>query len=121
MAVTEARIEALVRRFYARARADARIGPVFEAAIEDWDEHLDRLTDFWCSVMLSAGRYKGNPFGAHRPLPLEPEHFEIWLGLWRQTTAEIFQPDEARMFDAKAERMAASLTQGLFFRPDLVG
>jgi hemoglobin len=114
--LTEADIERLVRRFYERARADAHIGPVFEAAIHDWEAHMLRLTDFWSSVMLGAGRYKGNPFGAHRPLPLEPEMFEAWLGLWRQTTAELFEPPVAQAFVEKAERMASSLTAGLFFR-----
>jgi len=115
--VTEAEVGELVRRFYGKARRDPLIGPVFEAAVEDWPEHFERLTDFWCSVMLGAARYKGNPFGAHRPLPLKPEMFETWLGLWRETTAELFEPEVAAAFDDKAERIAASLSQGLFFRP----
>lgn len=113
----EAAIAELVRCFYNRARRDPLIGPVFEAAVEDWEEHLARLTDFWSSVMLTTGHYKGNPFGAHRPLPLTPRMFEVWLGLWRETTAELFEPAVAVAFDEKAERIAASLTQGLFFRP----
>ena len=114
--VAEAEIAELVSRFYARARRDARIGPIFEAAVDDWPDHMARLTDFWTSVMLASGRYKGNPFGAHRPLPLEPGLFEIWLGLWRETTAEMFEPEIARLFDEKAERIADSLSSGLFFR-----
>lgn len=112
----EAAIGRLVRRFYARARRDPQIGPVFEAAVGDWDEHFERLTDFWCSVMLGAGRYKGNPFGAHRPLPMTPDMFETWLGLWRETTAELFEPGIAGIFDEKAGRIAESLSAGLFFR-----
>jgi hemoglobin len=115
--VSEAEIEQLVRRFYGRARRDAVIGPVFEAAVDDWEEHMARLTDFWASVMLGAGSYKGNPFGAHRPLALEPAMFEIWLGLWRETTAEVFAPEVAAQFDDRAERIAQSLMAGLFFRP----
>lgn len=114
---SEADIEELVRRFYERARRDARIGPVFEAAIDDWEAHIARLTDFWCSVILAARRFKGNPFGAHRPLPLEPPMFAVWLGLWRETTASLFEPEVAALFDARAERMAESLAAGLFFRP----
>ena len=117
--ITESEIERLVRRFYERARRDPVIGPVFETAVDDWDEHIERLTAFWSSVRLGAGRYKGNPFGAHRPLPLEPEMFAVWLGLWRETAAEVFAPEAAAAFIAKAERIAASLSQGLFFRPEL--
>jgi len=116
-APTEETIARLVRRFYARVRQDPEIGPVFEAAVEDWDEHLERLTDFWSSVVLGSGRYKGNPFGAHRPLPISPESFEVWLGLWRETTAEELTPDQAAALQERAERIAQSLTAGLFFRP----
>jgi len=116
-AVSETAIGELVRRFYDKARRDPVIGPVFEDAVEDWDAHFDRLTDFWCSVMLGAASYKGNPFGVHRPLPMAPEMFDTWLGLWRETTAELFEPAVAAAFDEKAERIAASLAGGLFFRP----
>src|SRR5690606_25995200 len=47
--ITDERIALLVDRFYARVRRDPWIGPVFEAAVEDWPEHLALLTDFWSS------------------------------------------------------------------------
>ena len=112
--VTEAAIDALVRRFYGAVRQDAVLGPIFERAIDDWDEHFDRLTDFWSSVMLGSGRYKGNPFGAHQPLRLGPGMFMRWLGLWRSATEELFVPDIAAEFQAKADRIARSLMLGLF-------
>lgn len=115
--LAEADIARLVDRFYAKVRADAELGPVFAAAVHDWPEHLERLTDFWCSVVLAAGRYKGNPFGAHLRLPIREEHFETWLGLWRRTTEEELAPEHAALFQEKAERIAQSLTAGLFFRP----
>jgi hemoglobin len=114
----EADIGRLVRAFYGRARRDAQLGPIFNAAVEDWDEHMERLTDFWSSVMLSSGRYKGNPFAVHRPLPMRPELFDVWLRLWRETTAEIFEPEVAAQFDVRADRIAESLKAGLFFRRD---
>jgi hypothetical protein len=33
-------------------------------------QHLATLVDFWSSVGLKTGRYRGNPQAAHRPLPL---------------------------------------------------
>ena len=59
--ITETQLETLIPRFYARVREDAVIGPVFEGAIADWDGHLEKLIAFWSSVMLTSGRYKGNP------------------------------------------------------------
>jgi hemoglobin len=55
----EAEIDRLVRAFYRRVRSDALLGPIFNNAIQDWDHHLGKLVDFWSSVMLGSGRYKG--------------------------------------------------------------
>ena len=115
--ITELAIAALVERFYAKARRDPLIGPVFNAAIADWDEHLRKLCDFWSSVMLTTGRYKGNPMAAHVKQPIEPAFFDRWLALWHETTAELFAPAVARRFRDKAERIADSLKLALFYRP----
>ena len=74
--------------FYARVRQDALIGPVFNGAIGDWPEHLDKLQAFWSSVMLTSGRYKGRPLPAHisHGATITPATFERWLELWRETT-----------------------------------
>lgn len=117
-AIDEAAIARLVDTFYDRARADARLGPVFAAAVADWPEHMATLKAFWSSVMLRSGRYKGNPFAVHQALALQPEMFSVWLGLWRATTRDIFTPDAAALFDQKALQIAQSLKAGLFpFRP----
>jgi hemoglobin len=114
--ITDAALGDLVRRFYAKVRGHADLGPIFNAAVEDWDEHLARLTDFWSSVMLTTGRYKGSPLQAHAPLPITGAHFEMWLGLWREAARELFVPDLAEALIDKAERIAASLQAGLFFQ-----
>ena len=118
--ITEPAIAALVARFYAKARLDPLIGPVFNNTIEDWDAHLRTLNAFWSSVMLTTGRYKGNPMAAHLKLPIEPKFFERWLALWRETAAELFTPGPAAQFVAKAERIAESLKLALFYRPAAV-
>jgi len=115
--ITELAIAALIERFYSKARRDPVIGPVFNAAVEDWDAHLCTLCDFWSSVMLTTGRYKGNPMAAHVKHPIEPAFFDRWLALWRETAAELFAPPLAERFRDKAERIAESLKLALFFRP----
>ena len=55
--ITEPLIERLVREFYAKVRADAVLAPIFEARIEDWEPHLERMCAFWSSVALMSGRY----------------------------------------------------------------
>lgn len=119
MTPTDGELRALVDAFYARVRADARLGPIFERHVEDWDEHLERLTNFWHSLMLTSGRYKGNPFTAHKPFSgeLDAALFERWLMLWREATNEAFPPELAARFQFKAERVAESLKAGLLFDP----
>lgn len=115
--ITEPAIASLVNSFYAKARRDPVIGPVFNAAVEDWDEHLDKLQGFWSSVMLTSGRYKGNPMAAHLKQPIQREFFDRWLLLWQETAAELFAPAVAAQFGDRAERIAESLKLALFFRP----
>jgi hemoglobin len=114
--ITEPAIAALVDRFYGKARQDPVIGPIFNDAVHDWDEHLHKLYDFWSSVMLTSGRYKGNPMAAHVKHPIESGFFDRWLALWRETASELFAPAAAAQFRAKAERIAESLKLALFFR-----
>jgi hemoglobin len=119
--ITEPAIAVLVTRFYRKARRDAVIGPLFEDAVEDWDEHLGKLCDFWSTVMLTTGRYKGNPMAAHlKQSKIEPAFFERWLALWHETAGEVFAPPAAAQFDLKAERIAESLKLALFYRPGAI-
>ncbi len=116
--MTEADLKRLVALFYARVRADETIGPLFNAAVADWPEHLARLEDFWSSVMLTSGRYKGSPMAAHlrHAAAVEPAMFNRWLELWRETAHELLPQEDAAAIIAKAERIAESLKLALFFR-----
>lgn len=116
--ITEPAIAELVSRFYAKVRQDPEIGPVFNAAIDDWDFHLEKLSAFWSSVMLRTGRYKGNPMEAHMRQPVRPPMFDRWLALWGETAEEVFAPELAQEFRLRADRIAGSLKLGLFYRPD---
>jgi hemoglobin len=113
--ITEDGLRDLVGRFYAKVRRDPLIGPVFNGAIQDWDEHLARLTDFWSSVMLTTGRYKGRPLPAHvkHGDSITAQSFERWLALWRETTEEVLPPAAAAAMQEKAGRIAESLSLGI--------
>lgn len=106
-------ITLLVDRFYTRVRQDDVLGPVFAAAIgDDWEPHLKTMRDFWSSLMLTSGRYKGNPMLTHLSLPrIGAHHFERWLGLWKETTTELFSPKVAAHFVSKAESMARHMLE----------
>lgn len=112
--VNESSIAVLVDRFYTRVRQDDILGPVFAKEIGDeWEPHLETMRAFWSSLLLASGRYKGNPMLKHLLLlpRIGSEHFERWLGIWKQTTSELFPPEAAAIFMRKAESMAERLIE----------
>lgn len=111
--IDEGMIEQLVRGFYARVRADALIGPIFNERIHDWEPHLQRMCEFWSSVVLSSGVYHGQPMRMHLPLPVEARHFDRWLELFAQTARDLFDDPIADYFMERARRIATSLETGI--------
>jgi hemoglobin len=111
--LNERNIALLVQTFYGRAREDDLLGPVFNAAVADWDHHLAQLTDFWSSMMLKTGRYNGRPMRPHLMLPLTGAHFDRWLSLFEPTVREIFDADVADAINLRARRIADSFEMGV--------
>lgn len=117
-AIDENMVKAVVHGFYDKVRADAVLGPVFDRVIGgEWGPHLEKMCDFWSSVMMMSGRYKGNPMTTHMRLKqIRIDHFERWLCLFRETAGEICPADVAPLFIGRAENIARSLQMGMFFR-----
>ena len=118
--ISDDAIRHLINSFYAKVRADPELGPIFDRAIPgDWGPHLATMHDFWSAVMLTSGRYKGNPVAVHlRVEGMEPRLFGRWLELFDETCRELFDDDVADVFRVKAARIAESLKLALFYRPD---
>ncbi len=110
----EQAIANLVRDFYAKARKDPELGPIFNAAVDDWDVHLRVVANFWSRALLQTDRYSGHPYVAHVKLPIELEHFGIWLKLFGETANETLPAEYAEKAIAKANHMAESFRVGLF-------
>jgi len=112
-------VDKLVRTFYTHIRADETLGPIFNRRIGDeWELHLVKMVSFWSSLTMLTGEYKGQPMPAHMRLKeVRPEHFDIWLHLFRQTAQNVCGPTIAPIFIDKAERVADSLKLGMFFKP----
>lgn len=113
--ITEESLRRLVDVFYRRVRADPLIGPVFNRAIGDWPEHLDKLQAFWSSVMLTSGRYKGGALPAHikHADEITGRSFERWLAIWKETSDELLDRESAAALQDKAGRIAESLSLGI--------
>ena len=118
--ISEEGVWRLVDELYARVRADTELAPIFNRAIPgDWGLHLATMRDFWSSVMLTSGRYKGNPVAVHLRIDgMGPRLFDRWLELFSETCGELFDEGLAATPRAKALRIAESLKLALFYRPD---
>jgi hemoglobin len=111
--ITDAMIERPVRGFYAKVRSDEMLGPIFDARISDWEQHLAQMCAFWSSVALMSGRYHGAPMPKHLPLPVDAGHFDRWLALFETTSSEVCPPEAQVHFVERARRIAASLELGV--------
>jgi hemoglobin len=114
-AFTEENLGTLVGTFYGRVRQDPLIGPVFNGAVSDWPEHLDKLQAFWSSTMLKTGRYEGRPMPAHirHASSISDASFARWLSIWHEVVDELFAPAAAAALKDKAGRIAESLALGI--------
>jgi hemoglobin len=111
----EDEIKNLVLTFYGRVRTDDLIGPVFNRKIEDWDDHLAKLCDFWSSVILRTRRYEGRPMRAHLLMgdTIRAAHFDRWLDLFEETARDVLPAEAAPVFIQRARQIADSFEFGM--------
>ncbi len=117
--ITEENITRFVHDFYKKVRADKELSPIFISAIGNdevkWGPHLQRMADFWSSIMLASRKYHGNPFKKHKDLPpFDIMFFDRWLELFAETATELYSAPNADLFIEKGTRIAASLKLGLY-------
>lgn len=112
---TRADVFLLVSEFYKKVRKNEEIGFFFNNSIEDWDHHLEKLTDFWESNLFFRASYKGNPVTAHNKVDeknnhaISEYHFGIWLNLWFATIDEHFEGELAQRAKNNARKMSTHL------------
>ena len=116
--IDEAMIDKVVETFYVKIRQDAQLGPIFNARIDDrWPEHLAKMKDFWSSLMLTTGRYKGRPMQVHMQMSeVTPEDLRRWLELFRTNVREVCTQDIADLFISRAEKVATSFQLCMFHK-----
>jgi hemoglobin len=114
--VTEPMIHELVHAFYGKIRRDPALGPIFNRVIAetDWPAHLAKMCDFWSSVILRSGRFRGAPMQAHIQVGgIRPTHFARWLHLFQQTAEEVCPPEAAAIFIERSRLIGRNLQLGL--------
>ncbi|CAL2093752.1 group III truncated hemoglobin [Tenacibaculum sp. 190524A02b] len=110
----------LVSTFYNKIKLDDFIGPIFISTIpaNEWNDHLEKLTDFWETNLFFVRKFKGNPMKAHKDVDMNfnykisQEHFGRWLQLWFTTVDELFLGQKAN----EAKERARNIASMLFFR-----
>ncbi|WP_026839200.1 group III truncated hemoglobin [Gillisia sp. JM1] len=107
-------VNKLVLSFYSKVRKNEEIGYFFNN-IQNWDEHMERLTDFWETNLFYTGGFRGNPAIAHAKVDKEHNnsikeyHFGIWMNLWFQTIDELFEGEMAQRLKDNARKMSTHL------------
>lgn len=102
----------LVETFYAKIRKHDVLGPIFNRAISNWDEHHEKITDFWESQLLFTKRFRGNPIEAHVKVDQNEGHtitnemFGLWLNEWFQTIDELYSGEIAERAKHNARKLS---------------
>ena len=110
---TEEEVSKLVHEFYAKARKDPDLGPIFEEHVIDWDAHFIQMTNFWSAQLRGTSRFRGAPMPKHIAVPdLNAALFRRWLKLFRETTLELGNPGLKQHADTVAEFIAGRLWMG---------
>jgi hemoglobin len=110
---TEEDVSKLVHDFYAKARKDPSLGPIFEEHVIDWDTHFVQMTNFWSAQLRGTSRFRGAPMPKHIALPeLDASLFKRWLQLFRETTLELGNPVLKQHADTVAGFIAERLWMG---------
>ncbi|WP_461533695.1 group III truncated hemoglobin [Sinomicrobium sp.] len=110
----------LVRTFYGQVRENEEIGPFFNKMITDWEEHFEKLTDFWESNLFFKGLYRGNPRIAHAKVDaafghsVENRHFGVWLNIWFSTIDSLFAGELAERAKNNARKMSTHLFMSIY-------
>ena len=112
----------LVKSFYNKIKEDDLIGVIFLKMIpeNEWNDHLEKLTDFWETNLFFVRKYKGNPIQVHKNVDekfehsISQEHFGRWLQLWFATIDELFYGEKADQAKERARNIASMLFMKIF-------
>lgn len=100
-------IKLMVDTFYEYVREDKLLEPFFNERIgNNWSRHLEKMYQFWQTVLLHVQAYSGSPFLPHATLPIDKNHFDRWLSLFKKTIIENFEGEVANDAIQRASNMA---------------
>ncbi len=77
-----------------------------------WLPHIEKITDFWNSIIFSSIDYIGNPVEKHIEVDkksnykIDQNHFDQWLSLWYQSIDNLYMGKNANILKDKARNIA---------------
>ena len=100
-------IKLLVNTFYEKVQQDDLIGVIFNEKLEGrWPEHLEKMYQFWETILLEEHTYSGRPFPPHAHLPVQEKHFVRWKQLFYKVVDSFFEGPVAEESKMRADKMA---------------
>ena len=112
------KIHDLVVDFYREVVFDDVLAPMFgEVAEVDWAEHIPKLINYWCQVLLREPGYDGFILAPHRAVhelsAFDVGHFDRWYTLWVRSIDAGWSGPVAERAKRHAEAIAAVLARRL--------
>ncbi|MEA2072596.1 MAG: group III truncated hemoglobin [Campylobacterota bacterium] len=111
--ITKENIRKMVDRFYSQILKDEIVADFFieklgdEMISDEWQVHLNLLTDFWASTILGDASYTGQPLKPHMHMEgLKRETFERWLELFFESVDKYYTEEPASIFKNKSQTIA---------------
>jgi hemoglobin len=118
--ITRKNIRIMVDRFYSKILKDELLADFFieklgdEMITDEWQIHLNILTDFWVSIILGDTAYSGQPLEPHMHMEgLRRETFEQWLKLFFETVDKLYTKEAANTFKIRSEILATNFMRQL--------
>lgn len=117
--LTRTAIHDLVVEFYREVVLDEVLEPIFgEAAEVDWVQHIPKLIDYWCQILLGEGSPAGSVTAVHRHLhgiePIRAEHCDRWYLLWARCVDARWAGRTAEHAKAHAAALMAGMSRHIF-------
>lgn len=112
-----AKLDLLLRNFYASLQEHPDLGPIFARHVHDWPKHLATVREFWTLQTGGPSTYRGGMAARHIPLRLQPSHFDQWLAQWEMSCRAHFNAPEAEELIEIAHKIGGRLRQITSLRP----
>lgn len=122
MGIDEQLIETFVKHFYEKVHDDEILAPYFQNQMNaTWDEHIQKMCNFWSAILLKTRRFNGRPMAAHSKLTgLQQSDFLHWLKLFEVSIKACCPSESVPHIMKKAHMIANSLQYGVFYRPEVM-